>query len=204
MATKLALKRSRIYQKIFNVKHPFIAHDVGVSRVRTKIQVSICCKARIFSSMAASQAEVLAADLNPLGSVDARRVERSSDEPKTSKFARWRVLKIATLACVIKALKRREISSRFNRGRIRSQGSQRVTCKRSINLHRLIHKVRTNITRRWAKSRNVRWRSGRGWINIVNMRFQEILNVKRGKRLGLRDRDNGKVSFIKFSVAGDV
>lgn len=37
--------------------------------------------------IAASQAGFLAADLNPLGLVDARRAERSPEEPKTPRFA---------------------------------------------------------------------------------------------------------------------
>ena len=53
----------------------------------TKVQVSFCCNAQISSSMAATQVGFLAADLNSFGSVDARRAERSLDEPKIPRFA---------------------------------------------------------------------------------------------------------------------
>jgi hypothetical protein len=50
--------------------------------------------------MAASHAGFIAADLNPLGSVDARRVERRPEESTRPRCARWRVLKIPALAHV--------------------------------------------------------------------------------------------------------
>ena len=50
--------------------------------------------------MAASQAGFLVADLNPFGSVDAKRAERRPEDPKVARFAEWRVLKILALAHV--------------------------------------------------------------------------------------------------------
>jgi hypothetical protein len=50
--------------------------------------------------MALSHAGFLAADLNPLGSVDARRAERSPEDSTRPRCAGWRVLKISALARV--------------------------------------------------------------------------------------------------------
>ena len=50
--------------------------------------------------IAASQAGFLAADLNSLGSVDARRAERSREEPTSLRWVGWRVLKMSALARV--------------------------------------------------------------------------------------------------------
>ena len=95
-------------KQIFNTKHPFKAHETHLKPMKlvlggrvTKVQVSFCRKARISSSMVATQAGFLATDLNPFDSVDARRVERCPDEPKISRFAGWRVLNILVLAHVI-------------------------------------------------------------------------------------------------------
>ena len=50
--------------------------------------------------MAMSQAGFLVADLNPFGSVHARRAKRRLEDLRTARFAEWRVLKILALAYV--------------------------------------------------------------------------------------------------------
>ena len=100
MVTKWALKRSTDPSGKYLI-HSFRAQMLVLARRGTKVQVSFCCKVWISSSMTATQAGFLTTYLNPFGSVDARRAQRSPDELKIPRFARWRVLNIPVLARVI-------------------------------------------------------------------------------------------------------
>ena len=74
----------------------------------------------------------LAAYLNPLGLGDARRVERSVDEVKHTKICWTTSLEdISFGSCDhrMRAQRRRGISSRFNRGQIRSREWQRSSAR---------------------------------------------------------------------------
>ena len=50
--------------------------------------------------MAVDQAGFLVANLNPFGSMDARRAKKRPEDPRTARFVKRRVLKILALAHV--------------------------------------------------------------------------------------------------------
>ena len=90
---------NRSVGQIFGSKHPFGTHTVSVGGSRNQNPGTIVLQGLNFV-IAASQAGFLAADLNSLGSVDARRAERSQEEPTSPRWVGWRVLKMSALARV--------------------------------------------------------------------------------------------------------
>ena len=86
--------------QILGSKHPFGTHNIGVGKSRDQNPGTISLQSLNFFIHAVSQAGFLAADLNPFGSMDAKRAERRPKDPKAARFAGWRVLKIPALARV--------------------------------------------------------------------------------------------------------